>query len=219
MDEIKLLIVDDHVLVREGLRNLIDAQPDLKVVGEASDGIEAAEKASATKPDVILMDITMPGMSGLESTKLIRKNLPDAKVLVLTMHEDEAYFFKLLSAGASGYFVKGGATAELLSAIRAVYRGDVYFYPSMAKSLLKDYLKRSEDDEQRQKIKELTTREQEILGLIAQGLHHHEIAEKLSLSPTTIQTHRARIISKLGLHNRTELVKYAVKHGIITLDE
>ncbi len=219
MKKIRILIVDDHVIVREGLRVLLESQPDLEVVGEATNGEEAVRKAKEIKPDIILMDITMPGMNGLEATRLIRESNPDIKILALTMHEGDEYFFKILETGASGYFVKGGSSSELISAIRSVWRGDVFLYPTMAKKLLSDYLQRIKSGQSTETYDGLTAREREIIKLIAEDLNNQEIAERLVLSPSTVQTHRANIMGKLGLHSRAELVKYAIKHGFITLSD
>ncbi len=215
---IRILIAEDHVLVREGLRTLLEAQPDMKVVGEAINGEEAVRKTKEVKPDIILMDITMPGMNGLEATYQIRRDNPDVKILVLTMHEGNEYFFKILEAGASGYFVKGGSSSELIAALQAVWRGDVFLYPTMAKKLLSDYLHRVSSGQDKENYDGLTNREREILKFIAEGDSNQEIAERLVLSPSTVQTHRANIMAKLGLHSRTELVKYAIRRGFITLD-
>ena len=218
MDKIRVLIVDDHAIVREGLRNLLEAQEDIEVVGEAVDGSEAISKTESMKPDVVLMDITMPGIGGLEATRQIKELHPEVKILVLTMHESDEYFFKMLSAGASGYFVKGGSSAELVSALRAVWRGDVFLYPTMAKRLLNDYLKRAETGDEKESLDGLTPREREILKLIAEGRTNQEVADLLVLSPTTVHTHRAHIMAKLGLRNHTELIKYALRQGLITLE-
>ena len=218
LKNIRVLIAEDHVLVREGLRTLLEAQPDMKVVGEAINGEEAVRKTKEVKPDIILMDITMPGMNGLEATYQIRQDNPDVKILVLTMHEGNEYFFKILEAGASGYFVKGGSSSELISALQAVWRGDVFLYPTMAKKLLSDYLHRVSSGQDKESYDGLTNREREILKFIAEGDSNQEIAERLVLSPSTVQTHRANIMAKLGLHSRTELVKYAIRRGFITLD-
>jgi two-component system response regulator NreC len=217
-DKIRVLIVDDHVIVREGLRSLLEAQPDIKVAGEATDGKEAVSKTREIQPDIVLMDITMPGMSGLEATRQIRRQSPDAKILALTMHEGDEYFFKILEAGASGYFIKGGTSSELISALRAVHQGDVFIYPTMAKKLLNDYLQRVGAGQDKKSYDGLTNREREILKLIAEGHANQDIAELLVLSITTVQTHRANIMGKLRLHSRTELTKYAIRHGFITLD-
>ncbi|MBI4284697.1 MAG: response regulator transcription factor [Chloroflexi bacterium] len=218
MDKIRVLIVDDHQLVREGLRTILEAQPDFEIVGEATDGEEAVQKTKEIRPDIALMDITMPGMGGLEATQEIKQCCPEVKVLALTMHESDDYFFKMLSSGASGYFIKGGSSAELISALRAVSRGDVFLYPTMAKKLLSDYLQRIKTGSDKDRYDGLTGREREIMKLFAEGYTSQEIAERLVLSVATVQTHRANIMSKLGLHSRAELIKYALRHGYITLD-
>lgn len=218
MNKMRILIADDHAIVREGLRTLLEAQPDIEVVGEATDGEEAVNKTQEIQPDIVLMDITMPGMNGLEATRQIRQNNPDAKILVLTMHEGDEYFFKFLDAGASGYFIKGGSSTELISALRAVWNGDVFLYPTMAKKLLSDYLQRVKTGSNKESYDGLTNREREVLKLIAEGYTNQEISERLVLSVTTVQTHRAHIMAKLGLHGPTELVKYALRRGFITLD-
>ncbi len=216
--KIRVLIVDDHTIVRVGLRALLGSQPDIEVVAEAINGDEAILKTQELQPQLVLMDITMPGMNGMEATRQIKKLYPDIKVLALTMHESDEYFFKMLDAGASGYFIKGGSTNELISAVRTVCQGDVFLYPSMAKKLLSDYLRRERTDSEKEISDGLTNREMEIIKLIAEGRSNQEIASRLVLSVTTVQTHRANIMSKLGLHSRTELVKYALKHGYIDLD-
>jgi two-component system response regulator NreC len=218
MKKIRVLIADDHVVVREGLRTLLEAQPDIEVVGEAMDGGEAVNKTKEVQPDIVLMDITMAGISGLEATKQIKDYCPDVRILALTMHESDEYFFKMLDAGASGYFVKGGSSAELISALRIVWQGDVFLYPSMAKKLLTDYLHGVRAGQDNNSYDGLTSREREILKLIAEDRTNQEIAELLVISTTTVQTHRANIMAKLSLHSRTELVKYALRRGYIALD-
>ncbi len=218
MAGIRVLIVEDHVIVREGLRALLEAQSDIEVVGEATNGEEAVSKTEELGPDVILMDITMPGMNGLEATYRIRQDNREVKILALTMHESDEYFFKVLEAGASGYFVKGGSSGELISAIKSVWRGDVFLYPTMAKKLLGDYLRRVRSGQDRESYDGLTGREREVLKYIAEGDNNQKIAERLVLSPATVQTHRANIMGKLGLHSGTELVKYALQRGYISLD-
>lgn len=218
MSKMRVLIADDHVIVREGLRALLEAQPDIEVVGEATDGEEAVNETKEVQPDIVLMDITMPGMNGLEATRQIRQYNPDVKILVLTMHEGDEYFFKFLEVGASGYFVKGGSSRELISALRAVWQGDVFLYPTMAKKLLSDYLQRVKAGQDKQSYDGLTNREREIVKLIAEGHTNQEIAELLVLSVATVQTHRAHIMAKLGLRSPTELVKYALRRGFITLE-
>ncbi len=218
MEKIRVLIADDHAIVRDGLKMILAGRPDIEVAGEAVDGAEAVNKVKELEPDVVLMDITMPGKNGLEATREIKQLNPEVKILVLTMHESDDYFYKILEAGASGYFVKGGSSQELISAILAVWRGEVFIYPSMAKKLLTHYLQRAKTGRDAETFGQLTNREQEILKLIAEGRNNQEIADLLVLSPTTVQTHRAHIMTKLGLHNRTELVKYAIRQGFITLD-
>ncbi len=217
MKKIRVMIADDHVIVREGLRVLLESQPDIEVVGEATNGEDAVKKAREAKPDIILMDITMPVMNGLEATHQIKQSNPEIRILALTMHEGDEYFFKVLEAGASGYFVKGGSSNELVAAIRAVQRGDVFLYPTMAKKLLSDYLQRVKSGQNVESYDGLTNREREIMKLIAEDNNNQEIAERLVLSASTVQTHRANIMAKLGLHSRAELVKYAIKHGFISL--
>lgn len=219
MSKISLILADDHAVVRSGLRMLLEAQPDMHIVAEVESGKEAVEKVQSLRPNVILMDIQMPGVNGIEATKEIRLIAPDTAVLALTMHEDDQYFFEMLNAGASGYVPKRAAPDELLTAIRTVARGEVFLYPSLATRLVQDYLKRDEDDEQSQVYDELTPREQEVLILIAEGLTNAEIGEQLVISTKTVDRHRENIMRKLNLHSRIDLVKYAIKRGMIDLDE
>jgi two-component system response regulator NreC len=218
MDKIRVLVTEDHVIVREGLRAILDSQPDIQVAGEATNGLEAIKQNEELKPDIILMDISMPEMNGLDATRRIKQAHPEVKILALTMHEGDEYFFEALQAGASGYFVKGGSSAELFGALRALAQGDVYISPTMTKKLLSDYLRRAKTGQDKEVYTGLTGREKEILKLVAEGRNNQDIAEKLFLSPSTVQTHRANIMAKLGLHSRTELVKYALRHGLIVLD-
>jgi len=214
---IKIYIVDDHSVVRYGLRLLLDSQDDIEIIGEASSAVEILAEVSELNPDVILMDISLPGMSGIEATRKIKENWPDTNVIALTIHEDEEYFFKMLDAGASGYVPKRAAPEELLTAIKAVSSGDVYLYPSLAKLLVKDYLVEEGSQENERIIGELTSRQQEVLVLLGEGESNQEIAERLSISPSTVARHRENIMDKLNLHSRTELVKYAIKKGYIQL--
>ena len=218
-DQIRLLLADDHAVVRSGLRMLLQAQPDMIIVGEAETGQEAIHRVAELSPDVVLMDIEMPGMNGIEATRRIKANAPAAAVLALTMYEDDQYFFEMLRAGASGYVPKRAAPDELVSAIRAVSRGEVFLYPSLAGRLVQDYLRRGPAGEGEPPGDELTPREQEVLTLIAQGLSNNEIGDQLVISAKTVDRHRENIMRKLNLHNRVDLVKYALRKGLIDLEE
>jgi len=213
-DRIRLLIADDHTLFRAGLRLLLEAEPDIEVVGEALDGAIAIELADSLRPNVVLMDIGMPGTNGLEATHAIKSRFPDMHVLVLTMHRSDEYFFEMLKAGASGYVLKGAETAELINAIRDVSRGEVFLQPTMTKRLLQDYVNRlgKENGPDRSV---LTRRENEILRLLADGYSNKEIAERLFVSPSTIHSHRTNLMRKLNLSNRHELVLYARERGLL----
>lgn len=213
---IRILLADDHTLVRRGICRLLEDQPDLEVVGEAADGHEAVAKAAELQPDVVLMDIGMPGMNGLEATERIKHRFPDIQVLLLTVHDDEEYLFRALKVGASGYVLKEAETSVLMLALNAAHRGEVFLYPSIASRLVHDYLRRVEAGglEEREQLEELTGRQREVLELIAEGLSTQEIAEKLVISPHTVQTHRQNIMRRLNLHSRTELIKYALRHGL-----
>ncbi|MBI1802024.1 MAG: response regulator transcription factor [Chloroflexi bacterium] len=215
MPKLRVLLADDHAIVREGVRMILNAQPDLVVVGEASNGNEVLSLAQTLKPDLVVMDIGMPGKNGLEATRALKQLQPHLPIVILTMHEDEDYFFRVLAAGAAGYVLKGAGSDELLSAIRAIQQGGVYLYPTMAKKLVGDYLK-AQGAAARDP---LTPREREVLKLIAAGKTNREIAEALVLSLNTVQTHRLHLMEKLNLHNRTELIKYAIRRGLIEADE
>ena len=214
---IKIALVDDHEIVRAGLRLLIQAQGDMEIVGEAENGQQAIELCPKASPDVVVMDITMPGPSGLEVTRQIKQDYPNISVLALTIHEGEQYFFEMLNAGASGYVPKRAAPTDLVAAIRAVYSGEVYLHPSVAKTLVNDYIQRVQMGWERASYDGLTEREQQVLKMIAEGLMNKEIAEKLSISVRTVERHRENIMSKLNLHTRAELVRYAVDKGLIDL--
>lgn len=219
MKQISLLLVDDHAVVRSGLRMLLQAEPDLVIVGEAETGAQGVVKAEELRPDVVLMDISMPDMNGIEATRAIKRVCPNGAVLALTMHEDKAYFFEMLNAGASGYVPKRAAPDELVTAIRTVFAGEVFLYPSLAKSLVQDYLGKREAPGQPNKAvcEPLTKREHEVLTLIAEGMHNREIAERLSIHVKTVSRHRENIMSKLNLHDRVDLVKYAIEKGLISV--
>jgi two-component system response regulator NreC len=213
--KIRVLLADDHAIVREGVKRILMAEPDLEVVAEAENGLEAVEQAKKLKPDVAVLDISMPGMNGIEATKQIRAALPNTHTLALTMHSDDSYVFQILKAGASGYVLKRAAATDLVQAIRAARRGEAFLYPAVAKAVVADYLKRLETGEGRETYDGLTDREKEILTLVADGATNQEIAQKLYISVKTVQTHRAHIMEKLNLHDRTMLVRYAIRKGLI----
>jgi len=213
---IRILLADDHAVLRAGLRALLSAEPDMVVVGEAGDGEETVRQAAALRPDVIVMDIAMPGGGGLQATRAIRALELPCKVLILTMHAEEQYLLPVIEAGGSGYVLKTGADSELIEAIRVVHRDEVFLYPSAAKLLLGKYLERSEAGEQA--YDGLTQRERDVLRLTAEGYTGQEIAERLVLSPKTVDTYRQRVMEKLNLHHRSELVKYALRKGLLQPD-
>src|SRR5512139_590491 len=215
MFDIKLLLVDDHQVVRTGLRMLLEGQPDMKIIGEADSGTRALEKAKELLPDVIVMDITLPDISGIEATRQIKEQFPDISVIALTIHEDEQYFFEMLQAGASGYVPKRAAPEDLITSIRAAYAGEIYIYPSLAKALVADFLGRPSQGSEKASLDGLTTREQEVLSLLAEGLSNDEIGESLKISKHTVARHRENLMRKLELHSRSELVKYAIRKGLI----
>jgi len=209
---VRLLIAEDHAIVRAGIRLLLNAWPEFEVVGEAENGRRCLELVASSRPDVVLMDITMPELNGLECAAKLLAEHPQVKVLALTMHDDDRYFFRLLDAGALGYVVKGASPEELVAAIRQVARGEPYVHPSLAWRMLRDYVERREPGGEA--AVRLTPREQEVLSLIAQGLTGREIAARLYLSSHTVERHRTNIMNKLGLHNKAALVRYAVRHGL-----
>lgn len=214
MDKIKVLVVDDHAMMRDGIRALLGLYEDIEIVGEASDGKEAIDRAYELEPDVILMDIAMPGMDGLEATRRLKKKNPKIKVIGLTQHDNKEYILSTVKAGAVGYVPKRALGSDLVSAIRAVYRGDSFLYPSAATALIQDYL----DQATKEPYDRLTAREREILKLIAEGHTSRGIADMLVISLKTVLGHRTKIMEKLDLHNRTELIKYAMRKGLITMD-
>jgi len=217
MGKIKIFLADDHLILREGIRSLLQKLPDIEVVGEAADGETAVNEVGRIIPDVVLMDITMPKLNGLEATRQIKEKHSQIKVLILTMHETSQYLSEMLQAGASGYVVKTTTSADLISAIRAVYHGDVYLYPSIARMLVEDYLSQVKTGEEKTSYEGLTSREREILAYIAEDKKNKEIADTLGISVRTVQAHRTNLMDKLGAHDRTELVKYAIRKGIINL--
>ncbi len=201
MSKIKVLVVDDHAMFREGVRSLLAGYDDIEILGEATDGKEAVEKTCQLAPQVVLMDIAMPVMGGLEATRRIQKECPNAKVLVLTQHEDSEYILSMIKVGAKGYISKTATASELVSAIRTVHKGESYLYPSAATALVEEYLLRAR--EEKDEYERLTDREREILQLVAEGRTNREIADKLFISVKTVLRHRTNIMEKLGFHNRT----------------
>jgi two-component system response regulator NreC len=212
---IRIILVDDHFVVRSGLRMLLESEQDVEILGEAGTAKEAMQVIAALRPDVVLMDIGLPDMTGIDATREIKSRHPETAIVALTIHEDEEYFFKMLEAGASGYVPKRAAPQELLTAIRAAANGEVYLFPSMAKLLVRDYLAHEQPAKPRPELDGLTTREQEVLTYLAEGAGNDEIGEALGISPKTVARHRENIMNKLNLHTRTELVKYAIRKGII----
>jgi two-component system, NarL family, response regulator NreC len=211
---IRLVLVDDHKVVRSGLRMLLEGEADVEIVGEAGNASDAISTISTLQPDVVLMDIGLPDLSGIEATAEVKRLWPQVSVVALTIHEGEEYFFRMLEAGASGYVPKRAAPEELLTAIRVAASGEVYLYPSLAKLLVKDFLTH-EQQQPENSLDGLTPREHEVLMLLADGSSNAEIATDLSISPKTVSRHRENIMRKLNLHSRTELVKYAIRKGII----
>jgi two-component system response regulator NreC len=211
---IRILVADDHSVVREGIRALLEREPDMTVVGESGDGLEALAKFRELTPDIMLLDISMPKMTGLEVAKVVKQENSDGRVVLLTMHEGEEYFFRALAVGAAGYVVKGASAEELLHAIRSVNQGGVYLQPSLQRKLVSDYLRHKTGSV----YDGLTPRESEVLHLIADGLANKQIVAKLSISITTVQTHRAHVMEKLNLHSQAELMKYALRKGILSPD-
>ncbi len=213
--KVRVLVAEDHAVVREGIRMILDAQPDVEVIGEARDGEEAVRLAHTLRPDVVIMDISMPKMNGVQATQELKRHHPEMQVLILTMHEEESYVFQLLRLGAAGYVLKRAAATDLVEAVRAASRGEAFLYPAVARSVVQDYLDRMRAGEGGGRYDGLTDREREILVLIAEGLTNSQIADRLFISVKTVQTHRAHIMEKLDLHDRSLLVRYAVRKGLI----
>ncbi len=216
MPPIRLMLADDHEIVRAGLRMLLGAQPDIEIVAEAGSGREAIELAQTHQPDVVLMDIAMPDMNGMEATRQLKMCCPSAAVLALTIHEEEEYFYQMLDAGASGYIPKRAAPDDLLQAIRTVYRGEVFLHSSVTTALVRDFLQRGRVTAEAD-LPSLTGREQEVLSLIAKGLTNKQIGEQLGISPKTVARHRDNITRKLNLSSRAELTRYAIQKGLVDL--
>ena len=207
----RVLIADDHGIVRSGLRLLLERQTDIEVIGEAADGAEARDTAIRERPDLAILDVRMPKLTGLQATREIKRQAPEVAVLILSMHDDERYLFEALRAGASGYVLKTQADADLVEAIGAVQRGEPFLTPAAQQTLIKDVLERGRDEAD----EDLTPREQEIVKLIAEAHTNREIAEILQLSEKTVESHRGNVLQKLGMRDRVELVRYAIRHGLV----
>ncbi len=214
MSKIRVLLVDDHAIMRDGISALLDLQDDIEIVGEASEGKEAIEKARELVPDVVVMDISMPEMDGLEATRRIKRKNPSVKVLVLTQHDNREYILATIRSGSDGYLPKRALGSELVTAIRAVHQGHSFLYPAAAGALIEDYRRHVE----KEPYDSLTEREREIFRLVAEGHTSREIADTLFITLKTVHNHRAKIMIKLNIHNRSELIKYAIRKGLVTMD-
>jgi DNA-binding NarL/FixJ family response regulator len=217
MEKIRVLVTDDHAIVRDGISALLALTGDIEVVGEATNGREALEVVSKLAPDIVIMDMAMPLMDGLEATRRIHKDSPATKVIVLTQYQDKEYVLPVIEAGASGFISKAAAASELTSAIRSVYRGDSFLSPSIAKVLVDDYRQIAGAGKSKNAAEELTNREREILKLLVEGYSTREIARMLVISPKTVERHKTSLMGKLDIHNRLDLFKYALRKGIITV--
>jgi len=217
MNKIRVLIVDDHTLVRDGIRALLSLVADIEVVGEAANGKEGLEKVKELAPNVVLMDLSMPIMGGLEATRRIHKEFPETKVLALTQYDDSEYVIPVIEAGASGFVTKMGAFSELSSAIQAVYRGESFLSSSAAAALVDECRQKAGGEGERDPYQQLTDREREVLKLLAEGHTAREIADMLVVSPKTVEGYRTSLMNKLNIHNKTELIKYAIRKRVITL--
>jgi two-component system, NarL family, response regulator NreC len=211
---IRILLVDDHAVLRAGLRALLNTEPDMEVVGEAANGREAVEQAERLRPDVIVMDLSMPGMGGLDATRQINEKGLQTRVLVLTVHAEQQYLLPVLQAGGAGYVLKQAADTELIQAIRTVHRGEAFLYPNAASMLLQDYRRRVSANEDQ--FDGLSEREREVLKFTAEGFSSQEIADRLIISAKTVDTYRQRIMDKLNIHHRSELIRYALRKGLLT---
>jgi DNA-binding NarL/FixJ family response regulator len=211
----RVLLADDHAMVRRGLRHIIDGQPDFEVVAEAGDGRRALMVALNDDIDLAVLDVAMPRMTGLQAARQVVKQRPHIKVLMLSMHDNEQYFFEALRAGASGYVLKSAADRDLITACRAAMRGEAFLYPGTETTLIREYLERGRVNESDTQAPGLTDRETEVVKLVAEGLSNRQIAEELVISEKTVQRHRANIMEKLGMHDRVELTRYAIRSGLV----
>jgi DNA-binding NarL/FixJ family response regulator len=217
MKKIRVLIADDHTLVRDGIRSLLALTADIEIVGEAANGREALEKVRQLVPDVVLMDLAMPIMGGLEATRRIRREFPATKVLALTQYDDSEYVIPVIAAGARGFVTKMSSFSELASAIQAVYRGDSFLSPSAAAALIEECQQKTNVEEGKDPYQQLTDREKEVLKLVVEGHSAREIADMLVVSPKTVEWYKTSLMNKLNIHNRTDLIKFAIRKALITL--
>jgi two-component system response regulator NreC len=218
MSKAKILLVEDHVVVRQGLKALLSSEADIEVVGEAANGREALQLVSELQPDLVLMDISMPGLNGIEATRQICQHYPGIEVVILSMHSNEEYVFQVLRAGASGYVLKQSDSAEVLTAIRAALAGGSFLSPPISRAVIDDYVRRAETRGRSGTLDLLTPREREVLQLLAEGLSNQEIADQLSISVKTVETHRGNMMKKLAVDSKTDLVKYALRKGWASLE-
>jgi DNA-binding NarL/FixJ family response regulator len=212
-----IVLADDHLVVRKGMRSLLETEPDFELVGEADDGLQAVQLVERLTPDVVVLDLMMPGLNGIEVTRQIRKRSPHTKIIILSMHTNDEYVLEALQCGANGYVLKDAGATELVGAVRDVAEEKRYLSPELAERAIDAYVRQTQETTL-DRYETLTDREREVLHLAAEGLTNTEIAARLSLSPRTIENHRANMMRKLGLHNQTELVRYAIKKGIIALE-
>jgi DNA-binding NarL/FixJ family response regulator len=215
---VRVLLADDHPIVRQGMRRLLESQPDFHIAGEAGDGLEALDLAEQLKPDILILDLMMPGLTGMEVVRQVHQRLPDTRVIILSMHKDENYVLHALRNGAKGYILKDTGPGQLVQAIRSVMEGFRYLSPEISERLI-DKLLEKPGDENEAGNEKLTNREHEVLQLTAEGLTSAEAASRLSISPRTVEMHRANIMQKLGLRNQTDLLRYALKTGILSLED
>jgi DNA-binding NarL/FixJ family response regulator len=206
----RILLADDHAVVRHGFRRILDAQEDMEVVGEVSNGREAVEQSATIQPDVVIMDVTMPQLNGIEATRRIAEQLPRTRILALSMHRDSVYVREILRAGARGYLLKDSSEADLIAAVRAVAQGEGYLSPAVSEAVLSDYRKHVTNP-----VDLLTSREREVLQLVAEGKTNKEVANSLNLSVYTVEAHRGKIMEKLNLHSASEMVRFAIRNGMI----
>ncbi len=218
MNKIRILLADDHTLVRKGIRSLLDAEEDIEVIGEAINGRDAVDQATRLHPDIVLMDITMPQLNGLEASRQILKASPQTKIIILSMYTNEEYIFQSLRVGVAGYLIKEAVVEELIFAIRSVYQGGSFLSPSVSGLVIDEFRRQSISESQIDPYETLTDREREVLHLIAEGKSNREISDLLCLTVKTVEVHRSRLMEKLGIHGVADLTRYAIRKGLISPD-